>query len=220
MKIETSGKRIGTALTLLTFATIGMLGCRAIPVTAVNPEPGAFSQPDPEEGDTKGAGWDEIGGIEVGIEPTPTPHALTYTNEAYGFAFDYPETWTLAEEDHGVILKKGANRLGVHFRWVDEDVDPYFGRTGMPGGDLLYADKFDFLGQVIPAHELFFEEKTKAVLYGETGMIESGDLVFMIVLEDLETAYPEVDLSEEVIEESRAILESFVRVDTSATMQR
>ncbi len=160
----------------------------------------------------------EVGAIEVGVEPTPTPENFTYTNEAYGFSFVYPETWTLTEEDHGVILQKGTNRLGINFRWADEPVE-HFGRTGMGAGDFIYAGKISFLNQVIPVEKLFFEKKSKAVFYGESGPIEIGDLVFMIALEDLESDYLNVDLPEEIITEANRILESFKRIETATGIE-
>ena len=46
-------------------------------------------------------------------------------------------------------------------------------------------------------------------------MIQVGDLVFMIALEDLESNYMDVDLPEEIISEAGTILGSFRRLDTT-----
>ena len=155
----------------------------------------------------------EPGGIgTIEVEPTPLPERFSYTNEVYGFAFDYPKTWRLTEEDHGVILQKGTNRLGINFRWADEQTDE-FGPTGMGAGDLIYAGKVNFLNQVIPVESLLFEKKLKAVFFGESGSVEVDDLVFMMSLEDLDTNYMDVDLPEEIITEARMILESFRRLE-------
>ena len=187
-----------------------LVGCGTV-------EAGVLPQPENVNPDRPESGMidlDRTGTIEFGIEPTPLPERTSYTNETYGFAFDYPESWALTEEDHGVILKKDTNRLGINFRWADEsDVQPSFGRTGMGAGDFIYAGKINFLNQVIPANELLFEKKTKAVFYGENGQVEIGDLFFMIVLEDLETDYLEVDLPVEIMDEADIILESFRSLD-------
>lgn len=167
-------------------------------------------------GETGSGGIDlgEIGTIEVGIEPTPLPQSSSYANETYGFAFDYPVTWTLSEEDHRVVLQKGTNRLGINFRWVDEQTG-HFGRTGMGAGDLIYAGKVNFMDQVIPAEALLYEKKSKAVFYGESSQIETGNLVFVIALEDLETDYLKVDLTDEIITEANRILESFRPIEAA-----
>ena len=79
----------------------------------------------------------------------------------------------------------------------------------MGAGDLIYAGKINFMSQVIPAEILLFEKESKAVFYGESGLVEEGDLVFVIALEDLETEYLDVNLSDEIITEAGTILESF-----------
>ncbi|MEJ2599059.1 MAG: hypothetical protein P8Z00_12045 [Anaerolineales bacterium] len=190
-------------------------GCGTVEAGAVQPEPDNPKRAQTDSGEMDPAG---IGTIEIGVEPTPTPERTSYTNNAYGFAFDYPETWTLTEQDHGVVLQKGTNRLGINFRWADEQVDQ-FGRTGIGAGDFIYAGKINFMNQVIPAQALLYEKKIKAVFYGEEGLVDTGDIVFMITLEDLENNYMDVDLSEEIISEAGMILESFQRLDTSISTQ-
>lgn len=198
MNIKKLFAKMHPALIALIVVLLGLVGCGIVEVSTI----------DPGSSEVDGSG---VGAIEVGVEPTPTPEGLIYSNETYGFQFEYPITWNMTEEDNGVILNKGNHRLGINFRWADEsDVHPYFGRTGMGAGDLIYAGKISFLGQVIPAEVLLQDKKSKAVLYNGTDLIEIDNLVFMIVLEDLETAaYEEVDLSEEIMAEARAIVESF-----------
>jgi hypothetical protein len=190
-------RKLYVTVSLFILVMMGLAGCGVIEFAAT------------ETGSSE-AGGSAASGIEVGIEPTPTPGLRAYSNETYGFKFTYPETWALSEQDHGVILMKGTNRLEINFRWADEQIDQ-FGRTGMGAGDFIYAGKVNFMNQVIPAEALFFQKKTKAVFYGESGLVETGDLVFVIALEDLETDYTEVDLSEEIIAEAGTILESFRR---------
>ncbi len=200
-----------TAVCFLILMLLILTGCGTVEAGAIQPE---IKEPEAAETESGGIDLGETGAIEVGIEPTPTPGRASYTNGVYGFTFDYPETWTLTEEDHGVILQKGANRLGINFRWADEQID-HFGRTGMGAGDFIYAGKINFMNQVIPAEALLFEKKTKAVFYGENGLAEIGNLVFMIALEDLETDYMDVDLPEEIINEANTILETFKRSETA-----
>ena len=78
---------------------------------------------------------------------------------------------------------------------------------------LIYGGKINFMEQVIPVQVLLMDKKSKAVFYNGTDLIEIDGLVFMIGLEDLETDYMEVDLSEEMMPEANAIVESFMRVE-------
>jgi hypothetical protein len=133
---------------------------------------------------------------ELGAEPLPAVELLSYTNKEYGFSFIYPESWKTIEEDHAVVLVKGPYRLEIKFWQIDEISEPYTNRTGLPAGNLNYADKIRFLDQVMPVEVLIFEEKSKIVLYGGAGPIEVDDLLFDISLEYFETVYENIDLSE------------------------
>ncbi len=202
-------------ISFLILILVVLTGCGPLEAGAFQPDavqPGAAASVTPV---ATAAGIDlgEIGTVEVGIEPTPLPENASYTNQEYGFTFDFPETWELTEGDHGVVLHKGNNRLGINFRRSDEsDVNPYFGRTGIGAGDFIYAGKVSFMGQVIPVQVLLMDKKSKAVFYNGTSLIESDGLVFMIALEDLETDYLDVDISEETMSEANAIVESFKRI--------
>jgi hypothetical protein len=163
--------------------------------------------------------------LQVGILPTPTatatpaPSVESYLNPAYGFAFQYPSTWTLAEEPNVVKLSQGSLTLRIGYRWADELVKIDGGRTGVGAGDFIYGGKVFFLDQAIPAQVLEYERKDKAVFYGGAGFpIEAGDLVFSICLEDLDGGdYSELDISKELQAEAIAILESFERTGVTRT---
>lgn len=206
MKTKNFSKGIFLILILLFLTGCGMANAGAA-------QPGTEAPAEAESG-PEGIDLDMNGTIEDRIEPTPLQGRVSYTNGVYGFTFDYPETWMLTEEDHGIVLQKGSNCLEINFRWTDEHVD-HFGRTGMGAGDFVYAGKISFMNQVIPAEELSFEKKSKAIFYGETGRVETGNLVFTIALEDLETDYMDVDLPEEIINEANTILEAFKRIETT-----
>ena len=192
-----------------------LVGCGMISVAAEEPEGG---NPEINAVDSGAKGINGIGTLEIGIEPTPLPESSSYTNKTYDFGFDYPQTWTLTEQDHSVVLQKDKYRLGINFRWQDEQVDQ-FGRTGIGAGDFIYSGKVSFIDQVIPVDVLSYEKKSKAVFYGGTGLVEVNDLVFMIALEDLETDYVDVDIPEEIIAEAGMILESFRSLDMSSSPQ-
>ena len=190
--------KLYAALSLLILVMLGLVGCGSIEVGAV-------------DANSADADVGEVKAFEVGIEPTPMPETLTYTNDFYGFKFDYPETWTLTEKDHGVVLKKGTNRLGINFRWVNESFS--FGRTGFGGGTPIYSDKVYFMRQVIPEYVVEFEHLAKYVIYSDTSLVEIDDMAFGIVLEDLITNYMTLDLPEEIIAEAKTILETFEQIE-------
>jgi len=160
--------------------------------------------------------------LVVGLEPTPTstplptPVVTSYVNNDYGFTFRYPETWTLTEEPHLVRLSQGTLTLRVAYGWAsDPELSPVSGRTGAPAGDLIYGDKVFFLEQVIPAQVLEYERKDKMVFYGP-GLVEVGDLVFSIWLEDVDgTNYAELDIPKERQAQVKEILESFERIEAT-----
>jgi hypothetical protein len=193
-------KQILIVLLIVTLSVVsyGLAGCGAVEVGAVD------------------AGSEEDGAIQIGVEPTPMPQMLSYMNYVYGFKFSYPETWTRTEIDHGVVLMKGTNRLGINFRWAEGDIQ-HFGRTGFGGGDLIYSGKVNFMGQVIPENTVELDHLAKYVLYNDTSLIEIDNLVFGIVLEDLITDYMSLDISDEIIAEARTILESFEPIEATGS---
>jgi hypothetical protein len=160
----------------------------------------------------------------VGLEPTPTatplptPVLRSYVDREYGFTFAYPETWMLAEKPHLVRLSQGTLVLNIAHGWArSPEFSPLGGRTGMPAGDVIYGGRIFFLDKVIPAGILEFERKDKMVLYGETGLVEVGDLVFSMWLEDLDSAnYAELDISKDTQAEVVEILESFERIEATS----
>ncbi|MFC1923699.1 hypothetical protein ACFLY4_10475 [Chloroflexota bacterium] len=193
------------ALSFLILLMMGLLGCGSMEVGALPADDASANDGETEEVQVKG--------IEIGIEPTPMPETLTYTNDFYGFKFDYPETWTKSEIDHGVVLKKGTNRLGINFRWINENIQPR--RTGMGGDSLVYSDKISFMGQIVPGYIVELDHLAKAYLLGDTSRIEIDDLAFAIIFEDLEMDYMTLDLPEEIIAEAITIMETFEQIEAT-----
>lgn len=211
-------------LFILLFLTLGLAGCALIQPIPGELLPTEVSNIDVQEP----SGEDPTVTTNPGTEPAPSPGTLTYTNERFGFQFDYPNTWALEEGEHAIILTKGTNRLGINYGWLGEQSGDNFGRTGVGAGDFISAEKIRFMDQVILVELLTFDGKVKALFFGGTSLVETGNLVFMIVLEDLETDYLQVDLPEEIMIEANTILETFKPIDkvddpiqgTSATQQR
>ena len=194
------------AMSSLILVMIGLVGCASLEFGAI---------PADATPALDGIAEEQVKGIEFGIEPTPMPENLTYSNDFYGFKFEYPETWTLTEKDHSVVLKKGTNRLGINFRWVNESFN--FGRTGFGAGTPIYSDKVYFMRQVIPEYVVEFEHLAKFVIYSDTSLVKIDDLAFGIVLEDLITNYMTLDLPDEIIAEAKTILESFEKIEATGS---
>ena len=71
--------KLYAALSLLTLAMMVLVGCGTLEVSA-------------SPVDAAGAEGAQSTGIQIGIEPTPTPETLTYLNNFYGFKFNFPKT--------------------------------------------------------------------------------------------------------------------------------
>jgi hypothetical protein len=211
MNIKEFDKKIYPILLCLVLSLLGLAGCETTKEISFEPVPSEVVK--------KGTPLNEVGVVEPdsgedGFELTLGSEFLVYTNQTYGFEFEYPGNWTVTEYDNGVVLINDPNRIGIRFQRVDEDADRFSDRSGIPAGELIYSDKIRFMGRVILAEVLVFEGKSKIVFYGEKGRIEIDELVFSITLDDRETYnYDDVDLSEEVMDEAKLIVESFRRID-------
>ncbi len=199
---------------LLAFALSSCMSMSAEAGSAqMNPE----ERSDLEENQTTGEVVDSLK-LEVGVEPTPIPTRQVYTNQEFGYQFDYPETWRVSEIDQGVEVLKDSVRLTIQ-AWWSNDLNPPVRWYGMPAGDLLYRDKQTFLGEIIPVYYLVYEGTTKQVLYNEGEAITSGDLQILIYLDSLEVDYESVDIPIEVTDEAKSILESFQRTGSTTPSQ-
>jgi hypothetical protein len=129
-----------------------------------------------------------------------------YVNEAYGFAFQYPPTWTLETGENLLKLKQGTLLLAIAFQWSDEDVPPPW--TGIPAGDLESRDALAFMDGEIEKQVLVYEDKVKMLLYSAA----VDDLMINIRLDDAaETDYQALEISEDIQSESDEIVRSFER---------
>jgi hypothetical protein len=154
--------------------------------------------------------------LVVGLEPTPTSVLRSYVNDTYGFSFRYPETWILTEEPHLLKVSRGDLGLMIAYGWAsDPRFRPLGGRTGMPAGDFVYGGKISFLETTIPVRVLEHERRAKVILYGETSLVEAGELVFSIWLENRESDHAELDIPKERQAEAKQILESFERIEAT-----
>jgi len=132
-----------------------------------------------------------------------------YTNLDYGFSFHYPPDWTLEERLHQLIFRhKVVDTLWftVEYRRVTEDLWVF--RTGMAAGDFVPRGSVPFLGRELSRNVLVYEGKDKLVSYAYDSEIPWGDMVFLVVLEDLGD-YEALDLPEDVQRQIDQVVTSF-----------
>jgi hypothetical protein len=147
----------------------------------------------------------------------PSEELLTYTNLKWGFALQYPQSWSVtkvydedqaAPSSRSVWLTKGTFVLVIRFRQIDEG-PPEIG-TSVPAGDLETRGSVQLLGRDVPRQVMVFENKDKVVFYGQPGaFINAGDLEFAARLDDLiQGNYRDMELSQELQDEADLILGS------------
>jgi hypothetical protein len=113
--------------------------------------------------------------------PTPAAELATYTNDEYGFAFDYPTGWGIVNTESRVVqLQRGATFVHIGFKYLFESVDIWAGRE-LPAGDPVQMGTMDFSGQALERIVIQSEGEDRAVYYGGApSMITAGDLEFSI----------------------------------------
>jgi hypothetical protein len=148
------------------------------------------------------------------VAPAETVVALaSYSNAEYGFSFEYPTSWSLAEVNdeefvgpgsRSVQLSQGSVKLVVGFRRHGESAG-LVGR-GVPGGEFVERGTVRMLGQDVPRQVLVFEGKDKGVYYNRWSVIAAGGLEFSLCLLDFDPDYGQVELPQNLQDEADAIL--------------
>jgi inhibitor of cysteine peptidase len=108
----------------------------------------------------------------------------TYTNDTFGFSFQYPPVWKLEEgmgtmQGHAVLLRPNTTTLAqlqVVFKKASDGAQ--IGRTGLGSGELVLQGKVVFIGKEINREVLVWEGKHMTVRYICTGCMQRGLLVF------------------------------------------
>jgi hypothetical protein len=145
---------------------------------------------------------------ETGAEPLAT---VGYSNSETGISFSYPTSWAMEEEAYTFVFRKGTVTLRLRYKMPGQaEWGP--GRTGMGGtgvGALVGTAKF--LGQSLDRYGVYYDDVLILVVYGgEPGtIVQSGAMEFTIVLEDTETDYKTLTVTDEVQAEAEMILASF-----------
>lgn len=165
----------------------------ASPATA--PPPAATSTRAPAAAETAGpAAEAESAYLPDSVQLAAQHYAgwQTYENAVYGFALRYPEGWTLSEvtdpgntmAGHRIDLHQDAdpvNRIMVAFRHADEDARIL--PTGMSQGEIVESGSIMILGDAVDRQALVDRGADSRILYGGTGEVVRGDLVFWLTVD-------------------------------------
>ncbi len=140
---------------------------------------------------------DEVSGMQI------------YTNEAYGFTFHYPTTWTLEEKHNLIKLSHDTTNLVIWYKRTNEQV--YIQGTGKAIGKLQTIGIVSFMGQKLNRDALIIDNQTKAVFYNdpEAAEIMVGDFVFAIRMDESIPDYAAIDVPEAMQLEADEIVASF-----------
>jgi hypothetical protein len=146
------------------------------------------------------------------VETAEVPLATVgYSSAETGISFSYPTSWAMEEEAYTFVFRKGTVTLRLRYKMPGQaEWGP--GRTGMGGtgvGALVGTAKF--LGQSLDRYGVYYDDVLILVVYGgEPGtIVQSGAMEFTIVLEDTETDYKTLTVTDEVQAEAEMILASF-----------
>ncbi len=145
---------------------------------------------------------------EVGPEPLET---VGYSNNETGISFSYPTSWAMEEEANAFVFRNGPVVLRVGYRMPGDTAD-IWGRTGMGGTDVVALEgTAQFLDQILARYGVNYEDLLIAVTYGgEPGaVVQSGAMEFTIVLDDPDTDYQTLTITDEIMAEAEMILASF-----------
>lgn len=220
-------KRIVFAISmvmLLVLSACGTLQIDTEPATLViEPEQTATQiiQPNPTQAiDEADAATTEPVASEVVVEATTEPLApVGYSSDENGISFSYPTGWAMEEEANAFVFRNGPIMLRVGYRMPGDTVD-IWGRSGMPGGDVVLMEgTVPFLGQSLAQYRLFYEGDLLILISfgGEPGaIVQSGAMEFAIILDNPETDYQTLGIPEEVLIEAEMILASFEVGSTQA----
>jgi len=151
------------------------------------------------------------------IEPvptaTPTPVSISFRDDIFRLALQYPADWTLTEIPAGgetskaLKFTKGDWVLVVHykFRW-----DKTVMGGGLPAGDVVDRGTVNLLDRAIPKHFVVKDGKEKVMYYAD----RFNDLEFYVRLDEElsgNKSYDAVELPEAIIADVDALADSIVR---------
>jgi len=149
---------------------------------------------------------------------SPDPDWTLYSNPDYDFGFYYSPSMTVVEEPNLLKIGRDSIQLLIGFRRVDENIQLVEPKTLT--GQYYPFDEIDFLGQEIRIFLNSFDERVKAVYFGDSPVVKNvGNLVFAIRL--LDTSVSEIgtgaEIGDALIEEMTEIVKSFGRFKTASS---
>jgi len=149
--------------------------------------------------------------ITVEAEAADEPLATVgYSSEETGISFNYPTGWSMEEKANAFVFRNESVVLRVGYR-MPGDLADLFGRTGMGGtGISALEGTAQFLGQELARYGVFYDDLLTAVLYGGPPgtKVQSGAMEFTIVLDDPDTDYQTLTITDEFVTEAEMILAS------------
>ena len=131
----------------------------------------------------------------------------TYANAIYGFSVRFPANWDVEEVtddgdtmyQHRITLSNPGDPMTVlHIAFRNASEDRQITPTGIGAGDLVTRGSVPFLGEALERQALVAEGKDVGVLYGGSGEVARGDLVFWIALNYAGSPITDPGLSAEV----------------------
>jgi putative hemolysin len=131
----------------------------------------------------------------------------SYKNMTYGFSFRFPLDWLLEEvtnpDDtmyrHRVTLTHPQEPMAtLHIAFKAASEDQQITPTGLGAGDIVDRGSVPFLGEDLVRQALVAEGKDFGVLYGGTGEVVRGELVFWMGLNYAGNPMEDPGLSAEV----------------------
>jgi hypothetical protein len=144
----------------------------------------------------------------------PVIGTLTYRDDKYKIAMEYPADWSLTEVSAGVgsdakalRLQKGTWFLVVHYKLLWDQIT--FG-GGLPVGDVIDRGWTTLLGRSVPKHYVVYNGKDKVLFYGD----RFEDLEVYIRLDaDFggNTDYYAVDIPDHIVDEAVNIVANIIR---------
>lgn len=154
---------------------------------------------------------------------TPTPELAVdlarYTNEAYGFAFHYPISWSIAllgnrpetvDRARAVRLTRDDLELLIEYRQPDEDV--MIGPDNLPEGEVIEQDTVTLLNRVVPKYVLEQEGRVVVIFAGDQYVDLDLYIELRIVGEGVATA----EIPDDAQNEFDRLVASFERTGTAA----
>lgn len=139
----------------------------------------------------------------------PTSNLVPYTSETGGFSINLPASWTVTESTNQLTAQSDMSMLLIGY--VEASAETPLFRSGMPAGEFIDAGSFNLLDQELPMKKLIFDGKTKVIEFCVDKKI--NNLRWFIWLDGKGVDYSELDISDQVVNETKQILASLTLLE-------